>query len=86
MPPKRQKLTKFGKSKADILYEKYFRRSTYLLLNEGALLLMNLKTVYCEFCGTRETPQWRKGPESFRKRSRLCNACGLRFLKESKKI
>ncbi|CAL9131818.1 unnamed protein product [Musa acuminata var. zebrina] len=30
----------------------------------------------CRHCGTRETPQWRSGPNGS---SELCNACGIRY-------
>ncbi|KAI9320460.1 hypothetical protein BX666DRAFT_1908290 [Dichotomocladium elegans] len=30
----------------------------------------------CEACGTRTSPEWRKGPSGSRT---LCNACGLRY-------
>jgi hypothetical protein len=33
----------------------------------------------CTFCGTRDTPEWRKGPEG---NNTLCNACGIRWGKE----
>jgi len=29
----------------------------------------------CTSCGTKETPEWRRGPDGQRS---LCNACGLR--------
>ncbi|THU55751.1 hypothetical protein C4D60_Mb11t09860 [Musa balbisiana] len=31
---------------------------------------------FCRHCGTRETPQWRSGPNGS---SELCNACGIRY-------
>ncbi|KAJ0976848.1 hypothetical protein J5N97_012322 [Dioscorea zingiberensis] len=30
----------------------------------------------CSYCGTKETPQWRRGPKG---PSTLCNACGIRY-------
>lgn len=36
----------------------------------------------CDECGTRESPEWRKGPNGPKT---LCNACGLRWAKWSKK-
>jgi len=35
----------------------------------------------CEQCGTKESPEWRKGPTG---NQTLCNACGLRFAKKSR--
>jgi len=35
--------------------------------------------LYCHFCNTRETPEWRKGPAG---KHTLCNACGLRYAKK----
>jgi Zn ribbon nucleic-acid-binding protein len=32
----------------------------------------------CSMCGTKDTPQWRKGPQG---PSTLCNACGLQYRK-----
>lgn len=32
--------------------------------------------VYCRLCGTRETPEWRRGPDGLKS---LCNACGIHF-------
>eukprot|EP01132_Coremiostelium_polycephalum_P002130 gene2130-2625_t len=37
---------------------------------------------YCYFCGTMETPEWRKGPGGHKT---LCNACGLHYAKNIKK-
>ncbi|EFA80915.1 putative GATA-binding transcription factor [Heterostelium album PN500] len=37
---------------------------------------------YCFFCGTMETPEWRKGPGGHKT---LCNACGLHYAKNIKK-
>lgn len=36
----------------------------------------------CTVCGTTETPSWRRGGDGVRT---LCNACGLRFLRECRK-
>ena len=36
----------------------------------------------CTDCGTRESPEWRKGPSGPKT---LCNACGLRWAKREKK-
>jgi len=30
---------------------------------------------YCAYCGTRDTPMWRRGPEG----AHLCNACGVKW-------
>mmetsp|Transcript_4012 Transcript_4012/g.14173 ORF Transcript_4012/g.14173 Transcript_4012/m.14173 type:complete len:262 (-) Transcript_4012:68-853(-) len=32
--------------------------------------------VYCRLCGTKETPEWRRGPDGLKS---LCNACGIHF-------
>ncbi|KAJ7194150.1 hypothetical protein GGX14DRAFT_586965, partial [Mycena pura] len=32
----------------------------------------------CHSCQTRETPEWRRGPDGVRT---LCNACGLQYVK-----
>ncbi|KAF2074076.1 hypothetical protein CYY_004605 [Polysphondylium violaceum] len=40
------------------------------------------KGTYCNFCGTMETPEWRKGPGGHKT---LCNACGLHYAKNIKK-
>ncbi|EGC28236.1 hypothetical protein DICPUDRAFT_51958 [Dictyostelium purpureum] len=40
------------------------------------------KGTYCIFCGTMETPEWRKGPGGHKT---LCNACGLHYAKNIKK-
>ncbi|XP_010257468.1 PREDICTED: GATA zinc finger domain-containing protein 12-like [Nelumbo nucifera] len=37
----------------------------------------------CAGCETTNTPLWRNGPKGFKS---LCNACGLRYKKEEKKI
>ncbi|EGG18485.1 putative GATA-binding transcription factor [Cavenderia fasciculata] len=37
---------------------------------------------YCVFCGTMETPEWRKGPGGHKT---LCNACGLHYAKNLKR-
>eukprot|EP01115_Flamella_aegyptia_P010605 TRINITY_DN47214_c2_g1_i1.p1 TRINITY_DN47214_c2_g1~~TRINITY_DN47214_c2_g1_i1.p1 ORF type:complete len:87 (-),score=6.06 TRINITY_DN47214_c2_g1_i1:119-379(-) len=36
----------------------------------------------CSVCKTKETPQWRNGPDG---KKSLCNACGLHFIKMIKK-
>ena len=36
----------------------------------------------CARCNTLSTPQWRRGPDT---NTSLCNACGLRYLKEMRK-
>lgn len=40
-------------------------------------------THVCTDCGTVESPEWRKGPQGPKT---LCNACGLRYSKQSRKI
>ncbi|KAH3757841.1 hypothetical protein Pelo_10393 [Pelomyxa schiedti] len=35
--------------------------------------------LYCHFCGRKNTPEWRKGPEG---PATLCNACGLQWAKK----
>lgn len=40
------------------------------------------KDIQCEQCGSKETPEWRKGPPSCKT---LCNACGIYFAKLTKK-
>ncbi|GAM26352.1 hypothetical protein SAMD00019534_095270 [Acytostelium subglobosum LB1] len=40
------------------------------------------KGLYCAFCGTLETPEWRKGPGGHKT---LCNACGIHYSKNIKK-
>lgn len=37
----------------------------------------------CARCGTKRTPQWRKGPDGQRN---YCNACGLWYIKAKKKL
>ncbi|KYR02661.1 putative GATA-binding transcription factor [Tieghemostelium lacteum] len=37
---------------------------------------------HCAFCGTLETPEWRKGPGGMKS---LCNACGLHYAKNLKR-
>lgn len=39
-------------------------------------------THVCTDCGTVESPEWRKGPQGPKT---LCNACGLRYAKQSRK-
>ncbi|PRP73162.1 hypothetical protein PROFUN_03476 [Planoprotostelium fungivorum] len=48
----------------------------------GAYLMAHLH-VYCENCGTTETPQWRKGwySDLFKRPVHLCNACGIKYHK-----
>jgi len=36
----------------------------------------------CMNCGTKETPEWRRGPAG---RNTYCNACGMRYSKQNKK-
>eukprot|EP01116_Phalansterium_solitarium_P022692 TRINITY_DN7586_c0_g1_i2.p1 TRINITY_DN7586_c0_g1~~TRINITY_DN7586_c0_g1_i2.p1 ORF type:complete len:363 (+),score=8.19 TRINITY_DN7586_c0_g1_i2:143-1231(+) len=38
--------------------------------------------LYCHSCFTKETPEWRRGPDGSKS---LCNACGLRFSKSQKR-
>jgi len=33
----------------------------------------------CDFCGSRNTPEWRRGPGG---KNTLCNACGLKYAKQ----
>jgi hypothetical protein len=41
------------------------------------------KNKVCEFCGTNDTPMWRRGPQG---KGTLCNACGVKWsLKYRKK-
>jgi len=37
----------------------------------------------CQMCDTTKTPEWRKGPDGTHC---LCNACGLRWARQSKKM
>jgi len=37
--------------------------------------------LHCQSCGTKNTPEWRKGPNG---RNTLCNACGIRYSKEKR--
>ncbi|CAL9076431.1 gata transcription factor [Musa troglodytarum] len=37
----------------------------------------------CSACGETKTPLWRNGPDGPKS---LCNACGIRYRKEAKKI
>jgi hypothetical protein len=48
----------------------------------GAMLLCALSPT-CASCGTRETPQWRRGwySHAFGKIMDLCNACGIKYQK-----
>ncbi|MCO5613637.1 hypothetical protein L7F22_067915 [Adiantum nelumboides] len=39
-------------------------------------------TMRCTACGTSKSPEWRKGPDG---KKSLCNACGLRFQRDTKK-
>ncbi|PGH34298.1 hypothetical protein GX50_02881 [[Emmonsia] crescens] len=41
------------------------------------------ETHFCTDCGTFSSPEWRKGPSG---KKTLCNACGLRWAKQEKKI
>lgn len=36
----------------------------------------------CEICKTKETPEWRRGPNG---PSTLCNACGIRYSNKKRK-
>jgi len=36
---------------------------------------------YCRECGSKDTPEWRRGPEG---KNTLCNACGLQYSKRLK--
>eukprot|EP01133_Synstelium_polycarpum_P015522 gene15522-18436_t len=38
-------------------------------------------TLYCHNCGTKTTPEWRRGPSG---PATLCNACGLAFAKKQR--
>jgi hypothetical protein len=38
----------------------------------------NTENLFCRHCGTKETPEWRRGPDG---RKSLCNACGLHYSK-----
>ncbi|EGG25117.1 putative GATA-binding transcription factor [Cavenderia fasciculata] len=38
-------------------------------------------TLFCHTCGTKSTPEWRRGPDG---PATLCNACGLAFAKKQK--
>jgi len=38
----------------------------------------NTDNLFCRHCGTRDTPEWRRGPDG---RKSLCNACGLHYSK-----
>jgi len=33
----------------------------------------------CDFCGSKNTPEWRRGPSG---KNTLCNACGLKYAKQ----
>ena len=35
----------------------------------------------CKACGTKATPQWRRGPLGART---LCNACGVKYVKDQR--
>eukprot|EP01113_Clastostelium_recurvatum_P050070 TRINITY_DN939_c0_g1_i1.p1 TRINITY_DN939_c0_g1~~TRINITY_DN939_c0_g1_i1.p1 ORF type:complete len:420 (-),score=81.16 TRINITY_DN939_c0_g1_i1:268-1527(-) len=39
------------------------------------------KPLFCAQCGTRETPEWRRGEDG---PNTLCNGCGLRYAKKKK--
>jgi hypothetical protein len=49
----------------------------------AAYLISHLQP-FCENCGTRDTPQWRKGWYSkvLNRHHLLCNACGIRYNKQ----
>jgi len=38
---------------------------------------------HCENCGVTDTPEWRRGPTG---PHTLCNACGIHYLKKSKRL
>jgi len=38
-------------------------------------------SLHCQQCGTKNTPEWRKGPNG---RNTLCNACGIKYSKEKR--
>jgi len=42
----------------------------------------NTDHLFCHHCGTKDTPEWRRGPDG---RKSLCNACGLHYSKTIKK-
>lgn len=42
---------------------------------------LNVGTKSCQSCGTKHTPEWRRGPDGTRS---LCNACGLHYAKLKK--
>ncbi|KAH3764212.1 hypothetical protein Pelo_3915 [Pelomyxa schiedti] len=42
----------------------------------------NPVSFYCHVCGTKETSEWRRGPDNCKS---LCNACGLHYAKIVKK-
>lgn len=44
--------------------------------------LSQKKEIVCQHCGSKDTPEWRRGPTGSRT---LCNACGLFYSKLIKK-
>jgi len=44
--------------------------------------IANPTNLYCHACGTKDTPEWRRGPDGCKS---LCNACGLHYAKIVKK-
>ncbi|EFA79429.1 GATA-binding transcription factor [Heterostelium album PN500] len=42
----------------------------------------NEDNIQCQRCGTKDTPEWRKGPDGCKS---LCNACGLYYAKTKKR-
>jgi len=47
-------------------------------LDAARTLVAVSTTRACAWCGSTSTPQWRKGAKG----ARLCNPCGVRFLRK----
>lgn len=45
-------------------------------INSTKNFYKNRKNKFCTYCGTNNTPMWRKGPQG---KGTLCNACGVKW-------
>lgn len=56
--------------------------STFSPIPGRKIKKLKTNSVPCQECGTKDSPEWRKGPSG---RKELCNRCGLRYSKLKKK-